>query len=434
MWADCTITYGLLFLFYRKVRPIEQKTLCESVVCPMDIGTVLNGVECKVTCDRQRQMKRNDNMMLDRFTAKQMVRIIHAPICFYEADGIVSEYLEKVEEQKIIEPEYFAFARKGFPTLHVEKNGVAHALLWNEQEQNFVGLGKLRIYDFGDEDAKKYAYCPKETFVAVIVILWKLMTGQEVGEQELLEKNIFMENSVDEQLTKDIYRWHEEGGSHNPYSQEQWEQDCIVRGDIQGLKESFDEVYSGKVGILANDELRHCKNIAICVIAISSRSAIKGGLNPELSFSMSDAFIKNIEENLNEPMQIERATRQAEIEFAQQVKQMQRTTTDNPMITQVKDYVFQHINEPVLVRDIADYVGVTPNYLSEQFHRNMKITLKQYILEEKIIASERLLKYTDYSIQEISNYCAFSSQSRFSEYFQRKNGITPAKFRKKYKL
>ncbi len=63
----------------------------------------------------------------------------------------------------------------------------------------------------------------------------------------------------------------------------------------------------------------------------------------------------------------------------------------------------------------------------------MGMTLKQYIIEEKIINSEQLLKYTDYTLQEISSYCAFSSQSRFSVYFQRKNGITPARYRKRYR-
>lgn len=85
-----------------------------------------------------------------------------------------------------------------------------------------------------------------------------------------------------------------------------------------------------------------------------------------------------------------------------------------------------------MVRDIAKYIGVSPNYLSEQFSQFEGVTLKQYIIDEKIKSSEYLLKYTDYSLQEISSYCAFSSQSRFSVYFQRKNGITPARYRKKH--
>ena len=63
----------------------------------------------------------------------------------------------------------------------------------------------------------------------------------------------------------------------------------------------------------------------------------------------------------------------------------------------------------------------------------LKADIKNNIINEKIKNSEYLLKYTEYSLQEISSVCAFSSQSRFCDYFQRKNGITPSKYRKKYK-
>ena len=123
---------------------------------------------------------------------------------------------------------------------------------------------------------------------------------------------------------------------------------------------------------------------------------------------------------------------ESEYEFSNMLNDLYKNQNASPLITQVRDYVSCHIHEPVRVRDIAEHIGVTPNYLSEQFSELMGTTLKQYIIEEKIISSEQLLKYTDYSLQEISSYCAFSSQSRFSEYFQRKNGITPARYRKQY--
>ena len=208
--------------------------------------------------------------------------------------------------------------------------------------------------------------------------------------------------------------------------------DSIRRGDIDALKRSMDEVYSGGTGILANDTVRQYKNVAICTISNAARSAIAGGVNAELAFSMSDAFIRNMEENLSDPIKIEQAAREAEYEFANMVHDLYKNQNASPLITQVRDYVSCHIHEPVRVRDIAEHIGVTPNYLSEQFSELMGTTLKQYIIEEKIISSEQLLKYTDYSLQEISSYCAFSSQSRFSEYFQRKNGITPARYRKQY--
>ena len=45
----------------------------------------------------------------------------------------------------------------------------------------------------------------------------------------------------------------------------------------------------GKVGTLAADPLRHEKNMAIVLVVLGCRSAIAGGLLPEVAFSMSDA-------------------------------------------------------------------------------------------------------------------------------------------------
>ena len=147
---------------------------------------------------------------------------------------------------------------------------------------------------------------------------------------------------------------------------------------------------------------------------------------------MADGYIRYLEEELDDPIKIEHLVREAEYNFTRDVHNLNNNDIKNPLIHQVKDYVFAHIHESLMVRDIAKYIGVSPNYLSEQFSQFEGVTLKQYIIDEKIKSSEYLLKYTDYSLQEISSYCAFSSQSRFSVYFQRKNGITPARYRKKY--
>ena len=55
------------------------------------------------------------------------------------------------------------------------------------------------------------------------------------------------------------------------------------------------------------------------MITNATRCAIEGGLNPEMAFSMSDSFIRNIEDNMTEPVKIEKATRDAEFEFANAV-------------------------------------------------------------------------------------------------------------------
>jgi len=401
--------------------------------------------------------------MLDLFLVKQMLPLLHAPICIYSARGQLLQAMEETDYKMLIKPEDFqkidwkypascrgirlkdshkpfdADVQPGdrrrlnpIPYIHVEESGVAFGALRLASEE-ILGLGKLRIYDFTSEEGYQYPYCNKKEFGAIICILWKMISGNEISINELWAQNVAMGVPLREQVTKEIFEMQEEGRHHRPYALELRERDSIRAGDVEALRKALDEAHSGGMGILANDMVRQYKNIAICVIAGAARSAIEGGLNPERALSMSDVMIKNIEETLTEPLKIEKAAREAEFEFARMVHSLRQKKDSNPLIDQVRDYVFCHIHEPLKVKDIADYIGVTPNYLSEQFGQSMGITLKQYILDEKIASSERLLKYTDYSLQEISSYCAFSSQSRFSVYFQRKNGITPARYRKKFR-
>ncbi len=390
--------------------------------------------------------------MLDIFFIKQLSRLLHAPICLYSQAGAAIQEFGQTGAGELIGAKDFGQVawkytdgrEKGFvcagdpptaiafPYIHVEESGIAFCLMQTEKEGVLAGLGKLRIYPFADGESRKYPYCGKDEFIAIISILWKMLSGQEAGSEELWEANVSIGYNPREQLARGIFAIQEEGVFHRPYALELWEHDCIRRGDAEALKRSMGEGNSsGKAGKLAHDTVRQYKNAAICVIACAARSAAEGGVNPERAFSMADHFILNIEENLADPLKIERAMREAQFEFAHAVRHF-KESSGSPLVDQVNHYVFCHIHEPILVKDIADYIGVTPNYLSGQFRKTVGMPLKQYIIDEKIASSEQLLKYTDYSLQEISSFCAFSSQSRFCAYFERKYGITPAKYRKKY--
>lgn len=71
----------------------------------------------------------------------------------------------------------------------------------------------------------------------------------------------------------------------------------------------------GEIGTLANNPLRHSKKIAITLIALSSRSAIAGGIPSEIAYSLSDAYVLQVEELLHADEVIALA-RQAEVHYA----------------------------------------------------------------------------------------------------------------------
>lgn len=219
---------------------------------------------------------------------------------------------------------------------------------------------------------------------------------------------------------------------HNPYSLELREQHSIENGDVNALKVCWKETYEGNVGRLANDDLRNIKNIAIGVITLSSRSAIRGGVSAELAFSMADGFIKNIEENIQIPEKVLQALHDAQLEFTEFVYKLGGKAEYNPIIQKAKNYISSHMHGKISVSEMAEKIGVNPNYLSALFSRIEHKTITQYVLEEKLLMCENMLKYSDYTIQEISSYFSFSSQSHFTEQFKKSRGMTPSKYRKIY--
>lgn len=219
---------------------------------------------------------------------------------------------------------------------------------------------------------------------------------------------------------------------HNPYDQELREQDSIRRGDVEALKKCWNEVYSGKVGKLANDPIRHMKNIAVAIITLSSRSAIDGGLNPETVFSIVDATIVKIEHYIFDCEEITKTIRKTQLLFAEMVYENNNKKTYNPLINKTKDYIFRNIHEKITVTEIALWLGINADYLSSLFHSSEHKTLTRYILEEKIKLCCNMLKFSDYTIQNIAAYFSFYSQSHFTKQFKSCMNMTPGEYRKKY--
>ena len=52
-----------------------------------------------------------------------------------------------------------------------------------------------------------------------------------------------------------------------------------------------------------------------------------------------------------------------------------------------------------------------------------------WINDSVIMEAKNLLKYSEMSIQEISDYLNFSNQSFFAQYFKRLSGCSPSDYR-----
>nr|WP_243426995.1 AraC family transcriptional regulator [Mediterraneibacter glycyrrhizinilyticus] len=126
--------------------------------------------------------------------------------------------------------------------------------------------------------------------------------------------------------------------------------------------------------------------------------------------------------------------RQAEYEFADEVSRIHGERERNDLVERAKNYIFQNLHGEIRIGGIGRQIGVSTAYLSDLFHRVEGVTIQQYIRRERVRLAENLLRYSDYTVKDIANYLAFSSQSHLGRVFKEMTGMTPGRYREKYKI
>lgn len=105
----------------------------------------------------------------------------------------------------------------------------------------------------------------------------------------------------------------------------------------------------------------------------------------------------------------------------------------HPMVERVTEYVSEHLNEDIQIRDIAESLGLSVYYMCHLFKRETGITVTQYRNERRLTKAKTLLLETDSSVTDIASLCGFASAPYFAEVFTTSEKISPSEYRKLHK-
>lgn len=100
-------------------------------------------------------------------------------------------------------------------------------------------------------------------------------------------------------------------------------------------------------------------------------------------------------------------------------------------IYRLLEYIEKNLTNDITTRDIADAVGLSPDYLTKQFKNALGLTPAEYIRYFRVAKAMEMLKNTDISVAEIALKLGFSGVSQFSRQFKTIFGMAPSEFRKK---
>lgn len=218
---------------------------------------------------------------------------------------------------------------------------------------------------------------------------------------------------------------------HNTFKLEETLMNIVRKGDTAVMRDWIASAPAVRGGILASDQLRQLKNTFIVTATLVSRAAIRGGLDTEEAFSLSDAFIQQCE-LLHSPERITNLQYQMVMEFTERVERIRLGKRHSKLAMEVANYIQHHMSDPISAEDLAKHLFISRPYLSLKFKEETGETLTDFILKEKTEEAKRLLRYTDKTATAIASYLGFSSHSHFTRVFKKYVGKTPAEYREKY--
>ncbi|MBQ8518317.1 MAG: AraC family transcriptional regulator [Agathobacter sp.] len=273
-----------------------------------------------------------------------------------------------------------------------------------------------------------------EMFLPILCSLHGFINDKIISSQELLGKvsevDDFIRNQMIETNKSHTY---EEQPRHSSIDFEA----RIMFYISQGMCEKFRALpsYHHEMGSLAHTSLRHYQNALIILNTLSQRAAILGGLNPETAYQLGEIYIQKIEacKNINDIMSLNKDYAIC-MDYCERVAAIRYPKTNNAKINAAMHFIQENYTRHLNVKEIAKEVGLSPEYLSSQFHKLTGTTLPLYISKLKVAEAKNLLRFTDMPLSEISEYLSFSSQSYFQSVFKKETGDTPNEYRRLNKL
>lgn len=240
--------------------------------------------------------------------------------------------------------------------------------------------------------------------------------------------------STNQELNYHLYVQKTHGFIRTPFNSE-FEKYMIIRsGDVDTVKRNFEiikkDFLKGK-GILSEDPVRNVMYHFVTSVALTSRICVEGGMSHDTAYTLSDIYIQKADKCTSDTEIIDMLG-EMQVDFAERMKELKKEDVISLHVRKSIDYIYENLHKNLSIKDIAEFFGLNPSYLSKLFLKETGITIKDFVTNAKIRTAENMLKYSDFSYLDISLAMGFSSQSAFISVFKKVKGITPKKYREQF--
>lgn len=349
------------------------------------------------------------------------------------SEKIVSTLIAKTEEQDV-------------PVVYKDINSVYFWGLKSKEGYYMSGpvcieaMNRVEVHRF----YKEYGIASKEEkppvkmslvkLLNLVSLFYELLEGEDIDIDTLSMKNHLSENKKDEEEKEKIRIEMEKNNNeiyHHTYQEERYMLECVREGNAEQAVERMWTLLEN-AGKLSKNSFNDQRYLAVVVVTLSTREAISGGVSTREAYRKSDFLINQIDK-CTQIDQLVEIMRKGISCFADMVADCKKNRDSCNYTGWCKEYIAQNYHHKISINEMAEKIGISSGHLSREFRKNTGMQIQEYIQKFRVERVANLLKYSEASIIEISEYVCFHSQSHLGRVFKKYMGMTPGEYRKRYK-
>ena len=233
------------------------------------------------------------------------------------------------------------------------------------------------------------------------------------------------------EITRLLHENSENRFRHTSYREENLRYHLLMQGDMAAVDEAVRISNPEIQGKLSSDPVRNMRYLFIIGTGLATRYLIEAGLPQERVYSLSDLYIRKADV-LNTERELMDLVRQCWTEMVELVRKYKNEKPVSKPIMTCLNYIDAHFSFRITLKDLADQVGMHPNYLATLFKEEIGDSFGSYLTRRRIDTARALLTRTEYTYSQIAYSLAFCSQSHFIKVFREKTGFTPRQYRMQF--
>jgi two-component system response regulator YesN len=108
-----------------------------------------------------------------------------------------------------------------------------------------------------------------------------------------------------------------------------------------------------------------------------------------------------------------------------------KTNRNRKVIAEIEKYVEERLEQPIVLREVAERFSFSPNYLGHLFKEETGCHFSDFVTKKRLAKACELLKDNRIKIYEVAFLVGYKNLTHFSKLFKNTYGLTPNEFRRK---